>query len=106
MVLGKSELYYTEPVTAAEANAVGELLIKRGFFSDARATSVHVGQEDGAYQLEIRDQPITRGRASPEIKAAFRELSRSIAVEALGGRPVAWHLCDNHFPRTLQSERL
>jgi hypothetical protein len=32
-------------------------------------------------------------------------LSRGIAVEALGGRPVAWHLCDDHF-RTLQSERL
>jgi hypothetical protein len=43
--------------------------------------------------------------ADPKVKAAFRKLSRGIAVEALGGRPVAWHLCDDHF-RTLQSERL
>jgi hypothetical protein len=103
MVFGKGELYYTEPVTAAEAKAVGELLMQSGFFSDDKAASVHIGREDGAYQLKFVIDP-TRG-AAPEVKAAFLELSRVIAVEALGGRPVVLHLCDDHF-RTLQRERL
>jgi hypothetical protein len=64
---------------------------------------VHVSQEDGAYQLKFVIDP-SRG-ADPEIEAASRELSCGIAVEALGGHPVVWHLCDDHF-RTLQSERL
>ena len=103
VVFGKNELYYTEPVTAGEANAVGELLMQSGYFSDDRARSVHVGHEDGAYQLKFVINPSRA--ADPQVKAAFRELSRGIGVEALGGRPVAWHLCDDHF-RTLQSERL
>src|SRR5262245_38617646 len=103
MAFGKGELYYTEPVTAAEANAVGEWLMKSEFFSDDKATSVQVGQEDGAYHLKFVIDPSLV--ADPKVKAAFRELSRGIAVEALGGRPVAWHLCDDHF-RTLQSGRL
>lgn len=103
MVFGKSDLYYTEPVTTAEAKAVGELLVQSGFFSGDTETSVHLGQADGAYQLKFVINP-SRG-ADPEIKAAFRELSRGIAVLVLGGRPVDFHLCDDHF-RTLQRERL
>jgi hypothetical protein len=100
---GKSELYYTEPVTAAEAYAVGDLLMQSGFFSDDTATSVLIGQEDGAYQLKFVIDP-SRG-TDPEVKEGFLELSRGIAVKALGGRPVMLHLCDDHF-RTLQRERL
>lgn len=103
MVFGKSELYYTEPVTTAEAKAVGELLVQSGFFSGDTEASVHLGQADGAYQLKFVINP-SRG-ADPEIKAAFRELSRGIAVLVLGGRAVDFHLCDDHF-RTLQRERL
>ena len=48
----QGEQYYTEPATAAEANGVGELLMQSGNFSDGRATSVHVGPEEGAYQIK------------------------------------------------------
>ena len=103
MVFGKGELYYTEPVTATEAHAVGELIRQSGFFSDERQTSAHVCQEDGVYQLKFVIDPSYRD--DPEIKAAFIELSHSIAADALGERPVVLHLCDEHL-RTLQREDL
>jgi hypothetical protein len=103
MMFGKGELYYTEPVTAAEAKAVGELLTQRGFFNFDKATSVYIGQEDGAYQLKFVIDPSRA--ADPEVKAVFLELSRGIDAEALGGRPVVLHLCDERF-RTVQRERL
>jgi hypothetical protein len=43
----------TKQVTTGEANGVGELLMRSGYFSDDRATSVCVGQEEGAYQLKF-----------------------------------------------------
>lgn len=103
LAFGKGELYYTDPITVAEANAVGKQLVQSGFFSDDKETSVHVSQEEGAYQLRFVIDPSRA--ADPEIRAAFRELSHAIAVKALGGRPVVVHLCDNHF-RTMQRERM
>jgi hypothetical protein len=103
LAFGKGELYYTDPITVAEAKAIGEQLVQRGFFSDEKETSVHVSQEEGAYQLRFVIDPSRA--ADPEIRAAFRELSHAIAVAALGGRPVVVHLCDNHF-RTMQRERM
>jgi hypothetical protein len=103
MVFGKSELYYTEPVAAAEANAVGKLLMQTGFFRDDREAAVHIAQEDGAFQLKFVIDPSRA--ADPTVKKAFIDLSRNVAVEALGERPVFLHLCDGNFA-TLYSERL
>jgi hypothetical protein len=91
-------------VTAAEAQAVGELLVQTGYFDDDTGRTVALGGEDGAYQLKFVVDP---ARAlEPEIVSAFRELSRLIVEgAALGGRAVLYHLCDDEF-RSLHSERL
>jgi hypothetical protein len=102
-MFGKGELYYSEPVTAAEAKAVGELLLQVEFFSNDKATSVFLTHENDAYQLKfVTDTPQA---LDPELKAGFRELSRWVAVEALGNQALVFHLCDDHF-RPVQSERL
>ena len=103
MLFEKGELYYTEPITAAEANVVGGLLMHKGFFNADRGASVHIGQKDDAYQLKFVINPSLAN--DPEVKAAFMALSRSIADEALEGRSVVMHLCDENF-QTLQREGL
>ncbi len=103
IVFGKGELYYSEPVAESDASAVGKMLMQTGYFSDSKTTSVIVGHEGGAYQLKFIVDPSNAD--DPDVKAAFRDLSRSVAVESLGGHPVVWHLCDSNF-RTLHSERL
>ena len=100
---GKSELYYSEPVTDAEANSVGNQLVEAGYFNEGRAASVHIARENDAFQLKFVINPSYKD--NPGIKAAFTELSRGIASDALGGRPVVLHLCDGNFT-TLHSERL
>lgn len=103
MEFGKGELYYSEPVTTAQARAVGELLKQSGFFGEESAVSVGLSQEDGAVQLKFVIDPSHQD--DPEIRSGFRMLSLGITREALGGHPVVFHLCDDHF-RTLFSERL
>ena len=103
MVFGKGELYYTEPVAAAEANAVGQMLMQSGYFSDSRTVSVHIAREGGAYQLKFVINPSRID--DPAVKSAFIDLSRNIALEALNGRRALLHLCDGNFA-TLHSELL
>lgn len=103
LLFGKNELYYSEPATAADAQAVGESLTTIGFFSDDSALSVHLAREDDTYQLKF---VIDTSRAlDPETQSAFREISRFVASDALGNQPLVLHLCDDSF-RTVQREPL
>jgi hypothetical protein len=101
--LGQSEIYYTHPVTMDQARALGDQLVETGFFTAARATSVHLSREAGTYQLRFIVDP-TRAN-DREIVAAFGALTGVIADEALGGETVVVHLCDQEF-RALNSERV
>ena len=103
MAFGNCEVYYTEPVTAADAKAVGDVLLQSGFFGDDAERAVYLGREDGLYQLRFVVDPSRLD--DPDVKMGFREIARGIAVEALGGRPIVLHLCDDHL-RTLHRERL
>ncbi|MGE5815102.1 MAG: hypothetical protein ACM36C_11490 [Acidobacteriota bacterium] len=95
LAFGRGELYFTAPATETEATAVGQLLVQSGFFSDDRETSVHFSREASVYQLRFVVDP---ARATdPEIRAAFRELGKAVAAQALGGRLLVVHLCDDHF---------
>jgi len=47
--------------------------MQSGHFSDDRATSVYVGQEEGAYQLKFVINPSRI--PDPEVKTAFFELN-------------------------------
>jgi hypothetical protein len=96
-------LFSIEPVTLAEARAIGEQLIQLGFFNDESGASVHIGQKGDACQLKFVIDAFSA--TAPEIKAAFIGLSRGIAAEALEDHPVVLHLGDGYF-RTLQHELL
>ncbi len=101
LAFGKSELYYTDPVTADEAHRVGDQLLQ--FFGDDSAASVHLGREQGIYQLRF---VVNAARVNEQdVFRAFVELTSDIATQSLGGQPVLMHLCDDRW-RSLKSERV
>lgn len=102
-MFGKGELSFTEPVTAIKAHAIGKLIRQRGFFNNEMRVSVHVCQEDGIYQLKFVIKPSHIN--DTETKVVLMKLCRRISANALGGRPVVLHLCDDKL-RTYQREHL
>jgi hypothetical protein len=103
LTFGRGELYYTDPVTAEQARAVGDLLHKFGFFTDDRSVSVHLGREQNIYQIRF---VINRsGVDDPSVVKDFRVLARAVAEQALGNEPVMLHLCDEEL-QTLKRERI
>jgi hypothetical protein len=103
LTFGLGELYYTEPVTAEQAQAAGDLLRKVGFFGTQRTVTVHLDREQNVYQLRFVVNPSSVN--SPEITKDFRILTQAVAAQALGGAPVMMDLCDEQL-HTLRSERV
>jgi hypothetical protein len=93
--VGKSEVLYTSPVMVDEARAVARHLREVEFFSDDRATSVHLSREEGTYQMRFIVDP-SRAKDAETIQA-FSDLARSVAESALGAEPVVVHLCDDEL---------
>jgi hypothetical protein len=101
--VGKSEIFYTHPVTVAHARAVARQLQDIEFFADDRAASVHLSREEGTYHLRFIVDP-SRATESETVQA-FSELARIIAASSLGAEPVVVHLCDDEL-RTLNRQRV
>jgi hypothetical protein len=103
LTFGKGDLYYTDPVTAEQARAVGALLRKFGFFRADRSVTVHLGREQNIYQIRfVIDRS---GFDDPSVVKDFRVLTSAVAEQALGNEPVMLHLCDEDL-HTLRSERI
>jgi hypothetical protein len=103
MEFGQGELYYSEPVTVADAQAIGSTLLQLGIFDGSKRRSAHVGLEAGVFQVSFVVDPSRSG--DPKVAEMFREVMRGIA-DALGDRgAVVVHLCDDRF-RSLHRETL
>jgi hypothetical protein len=103
LTFGKSELYYTPPVSADLASAVGAQLSRVKLFTPDNEVSVHIAREHDLYQLRF---VVNESRAEDaEIVDAFKQIAGIVAVQALGGEPVIVHLCDGEF-RTLTQARV
>jgi hypothetical protein len=100
---GAGELFYSEPVSASQADATGRFLKEIGFFGDGKGAAVHLGREQSLFQLRFI---IDVSRIDdPAVAKNFRLITQAVSVAALGGEPVMLHLCDSEF-HTLRSERL
>ncbi len=96
------ELYFTEPVTAEDAARVGRHLQEVGYFDGDTVVSVHLGWEDGSYQLRYVINPDYVD--DPTTEQNFRDMNRVLSEEVLGRMPAVVHLCDPRF-RTLKQLR-
>jgi hypothetical protein len=95
LTFGKASLFYTAPVTEAQARAAGTTLLDGGYFANEREVSVELNRDDRGYELKFVVNP---ARASePEVVAAFSETGRVVAAKALQGQPLRVDLCDGRF---------
>ena len=103
LAFGKGVLFYTHPINVNEARAVGEQLVDMRLFTTDRGNRVHLGRDDGTYQLRFIVD-LSRVDAAKTV-AVFAEVAETIATRALGAKPIVLHLSDNDF-RTLHSKRI
>ena len=101
--VGKSQVFYTHPISVGEARAVGNQLVKLEVFTDDRAVSVYLSREDDIYQLRFIVDP-SRAKDGETLQA-FSDLARTIAAGALGAEPIVVHLCDQEL-RTWNRQRV
>lgn len=90
------ELYYTDQVTEAEADKLGEFLVKNGYFKDGKQVSVQLTRENHVYQvrLVVIDDYKSNKDVYPK---AFQRMAASIAVDVFDGKPVEIHLTNNRL---------
>lgn len=103
LTFGAGELFYTDPISAQQAQATGQFLQEIGFFTDSKAVSVQLGREQNLFQLRfVVDEAVID---DPSVTENFRIITRALSGKILGGEPVMLHLCDVGF-HTLRSERI
>ena len=88
------ELYYTEAVTEAEANSLGEFMVESGYY-DGEAKTVQIAKEDGTYQFRMVSKD---GVAEdPEFIELAGLYALQISESVFNGAPVEVHFCDDHL---------
>ncbi|WP_447985835.1 hypothetical protein [Nitrospira sp. Nam74] len=93
----QGELYYREPVTQADAEKIGEYLVRQQSFSDEKAATVRLSQERERYRVGfVIDPPIT-GDLNLRALIGFGMMGSGISREALEGRPAEVAFYDNHL---------
>jgi hypothetical protein len=85
------ELYYTSSVTRAEAERLGEYLVRVGHF-DGQRKRVQLTRDGKVYQVRY---VVKSGAESDEgLVPVFQFAAIEIARDVLVGEPVEIHLCD------------
>ena len=95
MVFGKSELYYTEPVTEDEARRVGVYLVQQQFFSDEQGSTVQLLHEQERYRLRFVISP--EYAEDPFTAIQFGIIGSQIATDVLGGKPIEVGFTDDQL---------
>lgn len=85
-------LYYTSKVTRAEAERLGLLLVREGFF-DGEAKTVQLTKEGRTYQVRL---VVKKGLDSDQAYIALgRQMAAALSREVFGGSPTELHYCDD-----------
>lgn len=90
---GKCEVFFTTGVEQAEAQKLGELLVREKYFSDRPAT-VQVRKQNQRY--ELRCVVRADAAANPEV-AGWEDLGNTVSRECFRAFPVDIHLCDENL---------
>jgi hypothetical protein len=90
LLFGRGEVFIRKPVTVAQGNKVGELLLKQGFFNKKQRKSVQLLEQGGTYRLNF----VTKAKTPPKIVKSFRGLGVVLSAKALGGASVQVALCN------------
>jgi len=88
------QLFYTSTVTEAEANSVGDYLIKNKFADGVKKT-VQLNKSGNIYEFRM---VVKKGiEQDQEYIAAFKVLAAEISNDVFNGKQVDIHLCDEYL---------
>jgi len=90
LAFGKGEVFFTPGVEQAEAQKIGEILVREKYFSDGPAT-VQVCYENRRYEVRC---VVRAGAENDNSERAWRQLGSTISEECFRRSPVDIHLCD------------
>jgi hypothetical protein len=89
-----TELYHTDKVTDAEADVLGNYLVKEKF-ADGKAKTVQLTKSGNTYQFRMVVKEGIDKDTSYAKTAKF--LATMLSAQAFNGSPVEVHLCDDHL---------
>lgn len=90
----KGQLFYKDPITPAEANTLGEFLLKQKFFDDDRARSVQLVKENDVYQVKM---VMPKENITPQLEKSFDMILADLAKNVFASKVVELHLTDFQF---------
>lgn len=88
------ELYYTSQVTEADAQKLGNYLVKEKFFDGTRKT-VQINKNGETY--EFRMVMIKDGEKAPNTVETFTAVAKELSEDVFNGGKVVVHLCDDRL---------
>lgn len=91
--LENNELYYTENVTAEETQALGDYLVKEGFFSNT-GDGITIQLNKAADIYEFRMVVIEGAEKDEETINSMKIFGQEISVSVFNGKNLNIHLCD------------
>jgi hypothetical protein len=91
----RGELWYRAPVSASEAQRVGEYLTEAGYFNDDVAVTVQLAKEQERYHVRFVVQPDRSDDLLSNI--VLGSMGREIGQRILGGQAIEVALVDPHL---------
>jgi hypothetical protein len=91
----KGELFYNMPVTAAEAQRVGQFLLNREYFSDNKEVSARLDRDDTTYRLQFVVNPTYAGDLFSDIQLSV--MGHDISRDILNGARLQVVLTDDQW---------
>lgn len=95
LAFGKGELFYTENVQKAEAQRLGNYLLKSGYFDDEKEKSVQLEKAGDLYQVRLvmKDGAEEDTTTVRQVKSFGAAISRHV----FDGKKIELHICDDYF---------
>ena len=92
----KTEVYYTEKVEKADAEKLGNFLIKTGF-ADDNEKSIQLSKNDKNGNYEFRMVTNKEAADSDTYESVFKIFAKQISDSVFNKKPVDFHVCNNTF---------
>ena len=92
----KTDVYYTDKVEKADAEKLGEFLVKSEFAGEnEKSIQLSKDDENGNYQFRM---VTTKEAAESEMyETIFKLYAKQISDSVFNKQPVDFHICDNTF---------
>lgn len=96
-----TDVYYTEKVSKADAEKLGDFLVKNEF-TDGKEKSVQLTKVDSTGNYAFRMVTSKEYQENDSYKLLFKVFAKQISDSVFNGKPVDFHVCDDTF-KTLKA---